>query len=91
MPDQAAEIRAAGALLCRRGRAGDEIAVVHRGRYDDWSFPKGKREPGEHVLDLRRRGVDHALAGHDRAQGCHDFAAALQHHLIGSRHHDGHG
>jgi len=23
---------------------------VHRPRYDDWSYPKGKREPGEHVL-----------------------------------------
>lgn len=57
MPDQAAEIRAAGALLCRRGRAGDEIAVVHRSRYDDWSFPKGKREPGEHILATAVREV----------------------------------
>ncbi len=23
------------------------VAVVHRPRYDDWSFPKGKAEPGE--------------------------------------------
>jgi len=23
---------------------------VHRPKYDDWSLPKGKREPGEHVL-----------------------------------------
>ena len=27
-----------------------EVLVVHRARYDDWSLPKGKREPGEHVL-----------------------------------------
>jgi 8-oxo-dGTP diphosphatase len=23
------------------------VLVVHRPRYDDWTFPKGKREPGE--------------------------------------------
>jgi 8-oxo-dGTP diphosphatase len=27
-----------------------EVAVIHRPRHDDWSFPKGKLEPGEHVL-----------------------------------------
>ena len=26
------------------------MALIHRPRYDDWSFPKGKLEPGEHVL-----------------------------------------
>jgi 8-oxo-dGTP diphosphatase len=31
------------------GAAGDdvEVLVVHRPQYDDWSFPKGKAEPGE--------------------------------------------
>ncbi len=24
-----------------------EVLIVHRPRYDDWSFPKGKAEPGE--------------------------------------------
>jgi 8-oxo-(d)GTP phosphatase len=24
--------------------------MVHRPRYDDWTFPKGKQEPGEHLL-----------------------------------------
>jgi 8-oxo-(d)GTP phosphatase len=57
MPDPAAEIRAAGAVLWRRGPAGDEVAVIHRSRYDDWSFPKGKREPGEHVLETAVREV----------------------------------
>jgi 8-oxo-dGTP diphosphatase len=37
------EIRAAGGVVLRDGR----IAVVHRPRYDDWSLPKGKLEPGE--------------------------------------------
>jgi 8-oxo-dGTP diphosphatase len=43
-------IRAAGAVLWRRRRDGTiETALVHRPKYDDWSLPKGKLEPGEHV------------------------------------------
>jgi 8-oxo-dGTP diphosphatase len=38
-------IRAAGAVLWRDG----SVAVVHRPRYDDWSLPKGKLDPGETV------------------------------------------
>jgi 8-oxo-dGTP pyrophosphatase MutT (NUDIX family)/phosphohistidine phosphatase SixA len=52
-PEQAgpgAEIRAAGAVLYRYRDQGIEVAVIHRPRHDDWSFPKGKLEPGEHVL-----------------------------------------
>jgi 8-oxo-dGTP diphosphatase len=45
-----AEIRAAGAVLYRSGGRGVEVALIHRPRRDDWSFPKGKVEPGEHVL-----------------------------------------
>jgi 8-oxo-dGTP diphosphatase len=37
------EVRAAGGVVVRDGR----IAVVHRPRYDDWSLPKGKLDPGE--------------------------------------------
>ena len=41
-------VRAAGGLIRRTSRRGvrrrSELAVVHRPRYDDWSFPKGKRE-----------------------------------------------
>jgi 8-oxo-dGTP diphosphatase len=48
--DKPAKIRAAGALLWRPGSQGPEVALVHRPRYDDWSFPKGKSLPGEHVL-----------------------------------------
>ena len=40
-------VLAAGGVVRRAGRAGKEIAVVHRPRYDDWSLPKGKLEPGE--------------------------------------------
>ncbi|MFH5209617.1 NUDIX domain-containing protein [Antrihabitans sp. NCIMB 15449] len=45
-----ANIFAAGAVLWRRSEADPadiEVALIHRPRYDDWSFPKGKIEPGE--------------------------------------------
>ena len=41
------EVLAAGGLVVRPGRGGPEIALVHRPKYDDWSLPKGKLEPGE--------------------------------------------
>ncbi len=40
-------MRAAGGVLWRPAGDGIEVAVVHRPRYDDWSLPKGKLEPGE--------------------------------------------
>jgi 8-oxo-(d)GTP phosphatase len=48
--DKPPKIPAAGAVLWRPGGQGPEVALVHRPRYDDWSFPKGKCLPGEHVL-----------------------------------------
>ena len=42
------EVLAAGGLVVRESPPGPpEVAVVHRPRYDDWSLPKGKLEPGE--------------------------------------------
>jgi 8-oxo-(d)GTP phosphatase len=40
-------IRAAGAVPWRRRRGALEVALVHRPRYDDWSWPKGKLDSGE--------------------------------------------
>jgi 8-oxo-dGTP diphosphatase len=42
-------ILAAGAVLWRpNGDASSpEVAIIHRPRYDDWSLPKGKVDPGE--------------------------------------------
>jgi 8-oxo-dGTP diphosphatase len=42
--------RAAGGVVWRRSSTEPqtfEIVVVHRPKYDDWSLPKGKRDPGE--------------------------------------------
>ncbi len=37
------DVRAAGAVVLRKGR----VLLVHRPAYNDWSFPKGKLDPGE--------------------------------------------
>ena len=49
-------IRAAGGVVWRQaaGNNGDsqvEVAIIHRPRYDDWSMPKGKLNPGEIELE----------------------------------------
>jgi len=36
-------VRAAGGLVVRDGK----VLLVHRPKYDDWSFPKGKCDEGE--------------------------------------------
>ena len=47
------EVRAAGGVVMRDGL----VAVVHRPRYDDWSLPKGKLDPGESFEDAALREV----------------------------------
>ena len=50
------DVRAAGTVPWRRTEDGRvEVLVVHRPRYDDWSLPKGKCEPGESDEDCARR------------------------------------
>jgi 8-oxo-dGTP diphosphatase len=40
-------VLAAGGVVTREGHAGREVLVVHRRRYGDWTFPKGKNAEGE--------------------------------------------
>jgi len=41
-------VYASGGVVWRLGATGDvEVLLVHRPKYDDWSLPKGKRDPGE--------------------------------------------
>ena len=51
-------IRAAGGVVVREMDEGSEVLVVHRPRYDDWTFPKGKAEPGESDEDCALREVE---------------------------------
>ena len=64
MSDQVDErVRAAGGVVVRpvRGafpRRRVEVAVIHRPRYDDWSFPKGKRDGKESDAETAQREVE---------------------------------
>jgi 8-oxo-dGTP pyrophosphatase MutT (NUDIX family)/phosphohistidine phosphatase SixA len=62
MPSQP-DIVAAGAAVLRRG---SEVLLVHRPKYDDWSFPKGKVDRGEHPLAAAVREVEEETGLHVR-------------------------
>jgi 8-oxo-dGTP diphosphatase len=42
-----AVVRAAGGVVVRDTGAGEHVLLVHRSKYDDWTFPKGKAEGDE--------------------------------------------
>lgn len=50
-----ATVLAAGTLPWRRRRGRLQVALVHRPRYDDWSWAKGKLDPGETFPAAARR------------------------------------
>src|SRR3954464_7537533 len=68
MPQDATDstILAAGGLVVRHVAEGEQIVLVHRPKYDDWSFPKGKVDPGEHVLAAAVREVAEETGLHIR-------------------------
>jgi 8-oxo-dGTP pyrophosphatase MutT (NUDIX family) len=75
-------VRAAGGLVHRRNDDGvDEVLVVHRPAYDDWSFPKGKLEEGE-------RGEDAAVREVEEETG---LRCRLERELATTRYRDGRG
>jgi 8-oxo-dGTP pyrophosphatase MutT (NUDIX family) len=51
-------VQAAGGVVMREGAAGPEVLLVHRPQYGDWSFPKGKLEPGETLEECALREVE---------------------------------
>jgi 8-oxo-dGTP diphosphatase len=55
-PD-AAEVKASGGVVTRDGK----VALVHRPRYDDWSFPKGKMDPGETWEECALREIEEEI------------------------------
>ena len=50
-------IQAAGAIVWRNNKDNTEVAIIHRPKYDDWSFPKGKVEPSESLIACAYREV----------------------------------
>ena len=53
-----ATILAAGAVLWRKSEKKKiEVLIIHRPKYDDWTFPKGKAEIGEPLIACAYREV----------------------------------
>ncbi|HET9437380.1 MAG TPA: NUDIX hydrolase [Gaiellaceae bacterium] len=75
-------VRAAGGLVLRRAADGAaEVLVVHRPAYDDWTFPKGKLEPGETEEDAAVREVEEETG----------LRCVLERELATTRYRDGRG
>lgn len=49
---------AAGGVVVRRDGGGARVAIVHRPKYEDWTLPKGKLEPGESFEQAALREVE---------------------------------
>jgi 8-oxo-dGTP pyrophosphatase MutT (NUDIX family) len=76
------EVRAAGGVVARQGPAGrPEILLIHRPRYDDWTFPKGKAQPDESDEACALREVEEETG----------LRCALERELPATRFVDGHG
>jgi 8-oxo-dGTP diphosphatase len=54
---EAVTVLAAGALCWRLRKGVLEVLLIHRPRYDDWSWPKGKLDPGETLPEAAVREV----------------------------------
>lgn len=59
-------IEAAGGVLW--DGSGERLLIVHRPRYDDWSLPKGKLDPGEDHATAAEREM-HEETGFEVARG----------------------
>jgi phosphohistidine phosphatase SixA/8-oxo-dGTP pyrophosphatase MutT (NUDIX family) len=82
-------IPAAGGIVWRKRPAGKrpeprlEMLVEHRPSYDDWSFPKGKRDPGETLQQTAVREIAEETGvrvrlGHPLAELSYPVAAGLK-------------
>ena len=64
MADRSKEVRAAGGLVWELVNGELVVLVVHRPRYEDWSFPKGKLDAGETDLQGAVREVEEETGFH---------------------------
>ncbi len=72
------DVRSAGVVVFRTGR---EVLLVHRPKYDDWSYPKGKLDRGEHATTAAVREVEEETGLHVRLGP----PLASQRYPVGSR------
>ncbi|MHA7153926.1 NUDIX hydrolase [Arthrobacter sp. TMN-50] len=56
--DAAPSVLAAGAICWRKEQGQLEVLLIHRPRYSDWSWPKGKIDPGETTPECAVREVE---------------------------------
>jgi 8-oxo-dGTP diphosphatase len=57
--DEEPQIRAGGGIVHRRRDDGAvEVLIIHRPKYQDWTLPKGKLDPGESVEEAAIREVE---------------------------------
>jgi 8-oxo-dGTP diphosphatase len=62
-------------------RRGDEVLLVHRPKYDDWTLPKGKLDRGESFEDAALREVEEETG----------FVCELGEEVGSTTYHDRHG
>jgi 8-oxo-dGTP diphosphatase len=74
-------VRAAGGVPYRERNGSVEVLLVHRPKYDDWTFPKGKNDPGESDEECVHREVEEETG----------LRVALERYLGESRYRDGKG
>ena len=63
-PDEEVAVTAAGAIPWRLNSANKdqlEVLLIHRPRDDDWSWPKGKIDPGETLPECAVREVEEEI------------------------------
>ena len=63
-PGEEIAVTAAGAIPWRLNSANKdqlEVLLIHRPRYDDWSWPKGKIDPGETIPECAVREVEEEI------------------------------
>src|SRR6185436_9217066 len=54
---QEERIAAGGVVIATDAAGTSRVLLVHRPAYDDWSFPKGKADPGETIEQTALREV----------------------------------
>jgi 8-oxo-dGTP pyrophosphatase MutT (NUDIX family) len=76
------KVRAAGGVVGTRGERGElQVLVVHRNKYDDWTFPKGKAHRGETDEACALREVEEETG----------LVCELEHELLGTAYRDSRG
>ena len=51
-------VLAAGGVVWRKNEEGEEVLLIHRPKYDDWTLPKGKLDDGEGPEEAAVREVE---------------------------------